>query len=74
MGESLSKLGAIVYACGRRPSVPATADFSHISEYFRLDNMDLFLEACDYVITVLPKTSDTDKLLEKDILKHCQSK
>jgi len=32
------------------------------------------LSACDYVCSVLPSTTDTDGLLDGDILSHCRNK
>ncbi|RZC36055.1 glyoxylate/hydroxypyruvate reductase A HPR2 [Asbolus verrucosus] len=74
IGQILHFLGAKVMALGRRPVLPTDDEYSHISKYFTKDTLPQFLKECDYIVNVLPNTTETNNLLDGDVLKHCSDK
>jgi phosphoglycerate dehydrogenase-like enzyme len=74
VGKLLHFLGAEVLAFGRRLTLPTEGDYCHISKYYTKETLPLMLTECDYIVSVLPQTHETNGLLEKDILKNCTDK
>ncbi|XP_044266379.1 glyoxylate/hydroxypyruvate reductase A HPR2-like isoform X2 [Tribolium madens] len=74
IGKILNMLGARILALGRRPALPAGDDYSHVSRYHTKETLPSLLKECDYIISVLPSTRETNGLLDNDILKNCSDK
>ncbi|KAF2894254.1 hypothetical protein ILUMI_11915 [Ignelater luminosus] len=74
IGKCLNLLGAKVLAYGRRPSVQLTGEYSYISEYFAKPGLPMFLKNSDYIINVLPTTSETRGLLNGNVLQNCKER
>ncbi|XP_063902932.1 glyoxylate/hydroxypyruvate reductase A-like [Zophobas morio] len=74
IGKTLYALGATVLAFGRRPALPDGNEYSHVSKYYTKETLPLFLKECDYIINVLPKTDETDGILDNDVLENSAEK
>lgn len=64
-------LGAKILAFGRRPELPSGDNFSHVTGYYTKETLPSLLKECEYIVSVLPSTNETNCLLENDILRHC---
>ncbi|XP_064213238.1 glyoxylate/hydroxypyruvate reductase A isoform X2 [Tribolium castaneum] len=74
IGKILHMLGATIFALGRRPALPPGDGYSHVSSYHTKETLPSLLKECDYIVSVLPSTRETDGLLDNDVLKNCADK
>lgn len=72
MGQSIAKvfseLGCDVVGLVSSPRGPT----QHVSRHFTTEELGEMLAGQDYLINVLPATPETDKLLNRENLKHCR--
>ncbi|XP_069954129.1 glyoxylate/hydroxypyruvate reductase A-like isoform X2 [Cherax quadricarinatus] len=52
------------------PSVESKSNY--VDKYWRSDELPLFLQQCDYIVSILPSTSETRGMLGSDILKNAK--
>ncbi|XP_069954126.1 glyoxylate/hydroxypyruvate reductase A isoform X3 [Cherax quadricarinatus] len=55
-----------------RTAPPVESKSIHVDKYWRSDELPLFLQQCDYIVNILPSTSETRGMLGSDILKNAK--
>lgn len=73
VGRLLNYMGARILGYGRRDSIDL-AKYEHISQYFNRNQLPELLQNCDYIVSILPNTSETRGLLDGNILKNCKGR
>ncbi|XP_066254871.1 glyoxylate/hydroxypyruvate reductase A-like [Euwallacea similis] len=71
IAQTLKHFGSIVYGFGRRETLSPTN--KHIDKYFTQQSLPELLGSVDYIVNVLPNTSETQNLLGKRMLKNCKN-
>ncbi|CEO40556.1 D-2-hydroxyacid dehydrogenase [Photobacterium kishitanii] len=73
IGQHLAKVAA-VFGCHiigiNRSGIAASADFNHT---YPITAIDTALAQADYVVSILPATSQTNDLFDQQHLKHCKN-
>lgn len=66
-------MGATILGYGRRDSIDL-AEYKYISQYFNKSKLTQLLQNCDYIVNILPNTSETRGLLDGNVLENCKGK
>lgn len=73
IGQHLAKVAA-AFGCHiigvNRSGISASCDFNHT---YAISDLDSALTQADYVVSILPATSQTDDLFDQHHLKHCKN-
>lgn len=74
MAKLFNQIGCTsVYGFGRRDDVDLNSEeYKHIVKYYNRNSLPEMLDSIDYLISVLPKTEETDNLLGNGILENCK--
>lgn len=71
----LNYLGATIYGMGRRDTIPLeNEEYKHITKYFKQSDLPGLLGSVDYIVNILPNTSETNNILGNGILQNCAGK
>ncbi|WP_163923526.1 D-2-hydroxyacid dehydrogenase [Photobacterium sp. Alg240-V54] len=73
IGQHLAKVAA-AFGCRiigvNRSGISASTDFNHT---YAISDLDCALTQADYVVSILPATSQTDDVFDRHHLKHCKN-
>ncbi|XP_034943522.1 glyoxylate/hydroxypyruvate reductase A-like [Chelonus insularis] len=79
LGKSVAKIlktfGATVWSLTRTHNPTVIAETASFVDHHRTnDSLTEFLSNCDYIISILPATPQTDGFLDGDVLSFCQQR
>ncbi|KAK4879334.1 hypothetical protein RN001_007480 [Aquatica leii] len=74
IGRCLSMFGAKILGYGRKTHLDPAIDFLSSDCYYSKSGLSDILRKSDYIINVLPATSETTGLLNGSVLKNCEEK